>query len=196
LEGNYIFRLTVTDNAGAYSYDDVTVIVNNSTTPNTENKPVKVNIFGGYNGYTNVEWNNWNTSLSLSSSVFKYSDGTSSSITARLSGQNSISDNGSSYTITMAPKEVGRHTSYSTSNRTLTLSGLQNRTYTLEIYASRSGLTNNTTRFTVGSNSIDILTGNNYTNKAIFSFTPVNGAVTVNIIRLNSYNYINGFVLR
>jgi hypothetical protein len=193
IQGTYVFRLKVTDNAGATDSDDMTVTVNSST---SGNKAVKVNLYGGAYPYSNGEWNNWNTSSSLSSSALKFSDGTSSTVTARLSGQNSVADNSSSYPITMAPREVGRHASVSSTNRTLTLSGLQNRPYTLEIYASRSGSTTNTTRFSVGSTTVDISTSNNYSRKAIFSFTPVNGTVTVNIARLNSYNYINGFVLQ
>lgn len=197
VQGTYTFRLTVKDNSGATDTDDINVVVNGSssnTTPVT--KYVKVNLFGGSNAYTNAEWNNWNTYSSLTSSTLKYSDGTASSVKASLSQQNSVSDNGSTYTITMAPKEVGRYASYSNTNRTLTISGLDNsKTYTLELYASRSGVSNNTTRFTVGSTSIDIKTDNNLDKKAVFTITPVNGTITVNLTKLNTYNYLNGFML-
>ena len=61
---------------------------------------------------------------------------------------------------------------------------------------SRNGPTNNTTRFTIGSTSIDILTDNNLSNKASFvSIVPSGGKITASISKLNAYNYLNGFVI-
>jgi uncharacterized repeat protein (TIGR03803 family) len=159
-------------------------------------KYIKVTLYGGINPYNNSEWNNWN-SYSLSSGNLKYSDGSSSSVSAAISQQSGIADNGPSYNSTMAPVEVMRYASYSTATRTLTISGLDNsKTYNLELYASRNGATNNTTRFTIGSTSIDILTDNNLSNKASFvSTVPSGGKITVNISKLNAYNYLNGFVI-
>jgi pimeloyl-ACP methyl ester carboxylesterase len=198
-QGTYTFRLTVKDNSGATDTDDVNVVVNGSSTtppPPSGTRTIKVNVFGGSNAYTNTEWNNWNTSSSLASTTFKYSDGTASSVKATLSQQNAVSDNGTSYTITMAPKEVGRYASYSNTTRTLSISGLDNtKTYTLELYASRAGTSNNTTRFTVGATSVDIKTDNNLDKKAVFTVTPVNGTITVNLTKLNTYNYLDGFAL-
>src|SRR4029078_72542 len=83
------------------------------------------------------------------------------------------------------------------SNRTLTISGLDNsKTYSLEIYASRVGSSNNTTRFAIGASSVDVKTDDNINTKAAFAaVTPTGGQITVNITKLNSYNYINGFML-
>ncbi|MBO9572198.1 MAG: T9SS type A sorting domain-containing protein [Chitinophagaceae bacterium] len=193
VQGTYVFRLGVYDNQGAFSFDEVTVTVNPAP---SSTKHVKVNLYGGVNPYNHPEWNNWN-SYSFSSGTLKYSDGTSSPISAALSQQSGIADNGTTYNATMAPVEVVRYASYSTSNRTLTISGLDNsKTYNLELYASRNGATNNTTRFTISSTSIDILTDNNLSNKASFtSIVPSGGKITVNISKLNAYNYLNGFVL-
>lgn len=201
VEGSYTFRLTVTDNTGATGVDDVNVVVSAAPTTeppgNTASKFVKVNVFGGANAYSNSEWNNWNTFSSLTMSNLKYSDGTTSSIRAVLSQQNSVSDNGSGYTITMAPKEVGRYASYSTTTRTLTISGLDNsKTYNLELFASRNGVSNNTTRMVTGGRTVDVLTDNNLDTKAAFtSLVPSNGSIVVTISKLNSYNYLNGFIL-
>jgi hypothetical protein len=198
VQGTYTFRLTVTDNQGASISDDVNVVVNGTSTPPPPSaaKFVKVNVFGGSNAYANTEWNNWNTS-SLSSGSLKYSDGVASTVSATLSQQSGVSDNGTTLNFTMAPKEVVRYASYSTSNRTLTISGLDNsKTYNLELYASRSGTSNNTSRFTVGGVNRDILTDNNTANAASFSsLTPSGGQIIISISKLNSYNYINGFTL-
>ena len=196
-QGTYTFRLTATDNKGGASTDDINVVVNSSTTPPvTTSKLVKVNLYNGSNAYSNSEWNNWNTTSTLSSGNLKYNDGTASTVNAAIS-QNGVSDNGASYASTMAPAEVIRYASYSTSSRTLTITGLDDtKTYDLELYASRSGATNNTTRFTIGSTALDVKTDNNQSNKAAFTALVSNGGkITIAIDRLNTYNYLNGFVL-
>jgi hypothetical protein len=203
VQGTYTFRITVKDNAGATTSDDLNVTVNAAVTnpnptpvPNTSVKYVKVNMFGDSNPYTNSEWNNWN-SYNLSSPTFKYSNGTASAISAKLSAQSGISDNGPTYSSTLAAKEVIRYASYATSNRTLTFSGLDNaKTYDLEFYASRSGVTNNTTRYIIGSKTIDVISDNNSTNKALFTgIKPTSGQIVVTVNKLLNYNYINGFIL-
>ena len=199
-EGTYTFRFTATDNLGATSSDDINIVVNGTTTtppPTGGIKYVKTQLFGGSNGYTSAEWNKWNVSSSLSSGSFKYSDGTTSSINAVLSQQNSVSDNGTNLNYTMAPKEAVRYASYSTSTRTLTISGLNDaKTYDLEMYASRTGITNNTTRFTLTTGIVDIRTDNNTGNKALFSAVrSVGGTITITISKLNAYNYLNGFTI-
>jgi len=163
----------------------------------TTTKYIKVNFYGGSNPSSDQQWNNWNTFSSLSSGSLKYSDGTASSISASLSQQSSVSDNGPSYSTSLAPQDVIRYASYSTSNRTLTISGLDNsKTYNLELYASRSGATNNTTRFVIGSTTVDVKTDNNTSTKASFnSLVPSNGQITISISKLNTYNYINALML-
>ncbi|MBO9684317.1 MAG: T9SS type A sorting domain-containing protein [Flavisolibacter sp.] len=197
IQGTYTFRLTVTDNQGATAYDDVNITVNAAAATSSPAKYIKVNVYGGSNAYTDAQWNNWNVASSLSSGTFKYSDGTSSAVSATLSQQSGVADNGPSYTATMTPGEVIRYASYSTSNRTLTISGLDNsKTYNLELYASRSGASNNTTRFTIGSTSVDIKTDDNTSTKAAFtSLVPSNGQITISLSKLNTYNYINGWML-
>jgi hypothetical protein len=97
----------------------------------------------------------------------------------------------------MAPAEVLRYTSYSTSARTLTFSGLSTtKTYSLELYASRAN-TGNSTTFTINGTAVTILTDNNKTNKAIFNgLTPTaGGQLVVSIANVNAYNYLNGLIL-
>lgn len=193
-EGSYVFQLAATDDSSATSSDEVQITVLPEL---VGGKQIKVNIYGGMNAYNDSEWNNWNTSSSLTSNLFRYNDGTSSTVRGTLSNQQGVSDNGTPYPVTMAPVEVGRYASNASVNRIFTLSGLDNaKTYTLEIFCSRKGSTTNTSRFTYNGTTIDINATNNYSNIASFRVTPVNGNATVNIARINTYNYINGFILK
>jgi dienelactone hydrolase len=199
--GIYIFRLTVTDNKGSMAFDEVKITVNAVVTPPPPPVPgttkyINVNINNG-TSYSNTAWNNWNVLSSMSSAAFKYADGTASTVKAVLNAQTNIADNSTSYPVTMCPAEVGRFASYHTANRTLTITGLTaGKTYNLELFASRNGATNNKTRFSVGSQSVDIVTDNNMANKAVFtSLVPANGQIVVAVTKLTNYNYINGFTI-
>jgi hypothetical protein len=70
------------------------------------------------------------------------------------------------------------------------------KTYNLELYASRAK-TGNSTVFSVGTSSVTILTDNNKTVKASFTNLKANssGQLLVSIKNLNTYNYLNGFIL-
>jgi hypothetical protein len=200
VQGTYVFRVTVKDNDNATSFADVSIIVNAAELPPGTNRYVRVNIYGGSNAYNNAAWNDWNVGGNtnpLASGLFKYDDGTTSGISAVLSNQSLVSDNGSGYGTTMCPSAVGRTASYYTATRTLTISGLDNsKQYSLELYASRNSTASGVSRFTVGSNSVDIATDNNFSNKASFvSLTPSGGKIVVSIAKLNNFNYVNGFVL-
>ncbi|RYF98884.1 MAG: T9SS type A sorting domain-containing protein, partial [Chitinophagaceae bacterium] len=97
----------------------------------------------------------------------------------------------------MAPAEVLKTVSYSSTNRVLVLSGLAaNKYYDLELYSSRRNGTNST-QFTVGGQSQVVDGNNNFTNKAQFQNLQANssGQLSVAINRVNTFNYINGFTL-
>ncbi len=193
--GTYTFRLTVTDNDGATAFDDVAVVVN-AALPPEGTKYVKVNLFGGTNPYANAEWNNWNVSGSLNSGILNYSTSTASPISAVIS-KHTLSDNGSTYGGGMAPPEVLRYSSYTNTARTLTFSGLSTtKTYNLELYASRNN-TGNSTVFAINGTSVTVLTDKNLTVKASFvDLSPsAQGQLVISISNLNSYNYLNGFIL-
>ncbi|RYZ53837.1 MAG: T9SS type A sorting domain-containing protein, partial [Sphingobacteriales bacterium] len=190
--GIYDFELQVTDNSGATAKDAVRISVNPAA---GTTRQLKVNVYSGsYPAGTG--WNNWNVQSNLTLSNTKFADGSSSGITASLNISNAVADNGNGYPVTMCPVEVGRTTSYSTVARYLTVSGLDNsKKYELEIYSSRAG-TGNTTRFSIGSTNINVVSSSNYGNKALFTnLTPGSGQIRVTIERLNTYNYINGFIL-
>lgn len=210
--GTYTFRLTVTDNRGATGFDDVKVVVNNAvvTPPPADNPPptgstgkaVKVKIYNSANPYNNAEWNNWSIpsggATNMTSAAFKYSDGTSSSIKAALSQTTGTADNGATYGGGVAPAEVLRHTSYSTMGRTLKFTGLTpGKKYTIQLFASRSGTQVNSTKYTVGSVKDTVYTTNNKSEESVFSNVAAStaGEISVMIERLNTYNYINGFII-
>ena len=200
VQGTYVFSLKVTDNQGATATDNVTVTVG-TTAPPATTKYIKVNLYGGTNPYTNSEWNNWNVSTgtsNLSSGSLKYSDGSSSSISAVLSSSVGVVDNGSGYGSGMAPAQVLRYTSYSQSQRTITFSGLvASRAYKLEFYASRAANQNETTIFSSGTASATVSTYNNYNTKANLSNLVANsqGRIVITIRDGRDYNYLNGFML-
>jgi hypothetical protein len=157
-----------------------------------------VRVFGGANAYGSTEWNNWNVTASLTAPAFKYSDATASSVTAALSHSTSIYDNGTTYGSGMAPAEVLRYTSGSNTARTLTFSGLApNKTYNLELYASRNSNSGYTTAFTAGGTTVTVATFQNLANKASFvNLTPTaGGQLVVNIKNNHVYSYLNGFTL-
>jgi poly(3-hydroxybutyrate) depolymerase/lysophospholipase L1-like esterase len=191
--GSYQFELTVTDDSSASDTD--TVLLNVNEAPPITQKFIKVNMYGGSTP-AGSGWNNWNITSSLNSPALLYSDGTTSLITARMNVTSSVSDNGANYQVTMCPLEVGRTASYSTATRTLTISGLDNaRKYNLEVYASRAS-TGNSTRFSIGTTNITILTDYNSSNKAVFSnLSPSAGQIQLTVSRLNTWNYLNGFIL-
>jgi hypothetical protein len=160
-------------------------------------KSLKVNLYGGANPYNNPEWNNWNVVNSLNSGVLKYTDASSAPITAALSQSNGIFDNGSAYGGIMAPPEVLRYTSSSGITRTLTFSGLSSsKTYSLELYASRSN-TGNASIFIANGNSITVVTDHNKANSASFvNLAPDgDGKLVITIKKTSNYNYLNGFTL-
>jgi hypothetical protein len=125
-----------------------------------------------------------------------YSDNTTSAIHATIT-RNAIADNGAVYGGTMAPAGVLRYTSGATEERTLTLSGLSaDKTYSLELYASRDNKSN-ATIFTLNGTAITIVTDSNTTAKALFTNLKASaaGQLVLGIKGLNDYNYLNGFIL-
>jgi poly(3-hydroxybutyrate) depolymerase len=173
-----------------------------TATTATTLKTVRVNIYGGTNAYSNTAWNNWNVGTdhlyNRNSGTLKYSDGTASAITALLSYTQRIGDNTSTYGSGMAPAGVLRYTSYATTSRSLTISGLSTgKTYNIELYASRNTHESERTTFTINGLTRTITTYNNLTNKAAFTNLNPNsqGQIKVTLASTSTYNYINGFTL-
>jgi poly(3-hydroxybutyrate) depolymerase len=209
-EGKTVWEWLYQFDRGSASYPDLHATLNTTDTlpqlstaiasnTATAAKSINVNLFGGTNSYTNTAWNNWNmgtaTASTITSALFKYSDGTASGVGAVLSYTKSISDNGVSYGSGMAPAEVLRYASLSDVARTLQFKGLSAlKKYSIELYATRAAAGNSTV-FTVNGVSQTIYTYNNLTNKAVFTgIAPTTaGTITVNIASANTYNYINGF---
>jgi hypothetical protein len=181
---------------GATASDDVAITVNTAT---AVTKNISVNIYSATNAYTNSAWNNWSiktkSANNITSTAFKYSDGTASTVSATLSNSSGIADNGATYGSGMAPAPVLRYTSYYTGNRTLTIKGLSlSKTYNVELYASRN-VSGSSTIFTINGVSQTIATYNNLTNKALFTNLSANssGQLVINIAKTGSFNCINGF---
>jgi chitodextrinase len=194
VQGSYIYQLTVRDDQGTVKTDTMTVTVNNGIVT----RMINVNVYGGTNPYVNTQWNNWSVG-SGSSPVFTYADATASGVTALLSINESVVDNGATYGGVMAPAPVLRYTSYCEVSRTLTLSGLKTAaTYNIELYASRSSNAGQLSVFQVaGQVSDTIASFNNLTNKAVFNGLKANtsGKIVITIATPTGYNYLNGFAI-
>ncbi|MDB5202084.1 MAG: hypothetical protein JWQ27_1493 [Ferruginibacter sp.] len=194
--GVYNFQLQVTDNAGATATATTQVTVN-AATVTTTGKAIRVNIYGGSNGYSDVKWNNWNVAANVTSATFLYEDRTPSTVKALLSGDNRIVDNGSNYasSATVQPGNVLRYNSANTSMRTVTLTGLTpGKVYNLEFYASRAS-TGNKTEYAIGNLKDTISTDNNINDYANFKgISPdASGKIEVVMNRIGVWNYIAGF---
>ncbi|RYY19047.1 MAG: T9SS type A sorting domain-containing protein, partial [Chitinophagaceae bacterium] len=213
VSGSYTFRLTVTDNRGGTASDEVKVTVNNAVVvppptspvnppPSGSGRYIKVNLYNGSNAYNNAEWNNWTVATAgatnITSSSLKYSDGGSSTVKAILSQTTGTADNAANYGGGVAPAEVLRHTSYSTMGRTLKFTGLTaGKQYNVEFFASRAGATVNRTVFIIGNLKDTVLTSNNKNESAIFNSITASssGEINISISRLNTYTYLNGFII-
>jgi hypothetical protein len=194
IQGVYLFQLKVTDNAGATATATTQVVV---TLAASAGKAIRVNLFGGSNPFTDTKWNNWNIAGGMNSANFLYEDRTTSTVKASLAGDVMVVDNGTGYAAnaTMPAPTVLRYNSASTSQRDLTIKGLNpSKKYTLEFYASRKS-TGNKTLFVIGNRQDTINTDNNATDYALFTDLVSNssGSITVNISRIGVWNYISGF---
>jgi hypothetical protein len=199
--GTYLLSLTATDSLGTTVADSVYVVVSPVPPPSL----INVRIYGGDNPFKNTAWNNWNVGTgartNMNSTAFKYADGTVSPVTAVLSAQDNVSDNGSPYkpTATMCPDTVLRYCSYSSVSRTLTINGLNNtHIYNLSLYASRLRTDGQRTKFTIGSTTITILTDGNATSPANFTNVAPSsaGSIVVTIANMTNYSYLNGFTIK
>ncbi|MEP7250799.1 MAG: PKD domain-containing protein [Ginsengibacter sp.] len=197
--GTYTVRLTITDNGGLSATADVIITVLGSQVvapPSTNGKAIHVNIYDGKTPYNNSQWNNWDVNASLTSSKFTYDDNSSSGVYAYLSGQLRIINNGSNYssTATTCPPQVLQYNSLTTSDRDLTIYGLDNsKQYRVELYASRAVAINDT-RFVIGNISDTISVAYNVDDFAKFdNVTPSGGRISVSIQRLGTWQYIAGF---
>lgn len=198
--GSYSFRLAVLNNEGLTEADTVVVLV---ASPPPTIPPILVNIFGGTNPFNNAAWNNWNCISSAGNSgALKFSDGTNSSIVARLSQSDGIGDNGANYSGSLAPAEVLRYTSHAGGpSRTLTISGLNPAlSYDFQFFGSRLRTDDQRTTYTIGTTSVTIATDNNRTNAAsFFGIKPnASGGVVVTLTRPSNriFTYLNGFSIQ
>jgi hypothetical protein len=196
--GTYNFLLTATDNHGLTASSTVSVTVDASI-PSGSPGVIQVDLYGGTNPYGNAAWNDWNaagaTASPVTSSPFTYSNGSPSPVTATLNFEQGIADNGANYGGTIAPPAVLRYCSYSSQRRSLVISNIPSSSVSLSLYGSRAS-EGNETIYTIGSTSETLVTDNNLINASVFSNVPVsNGQIIIQMDKIGSFNYLNGFTL-
>ncbi len=195
--GNYIFRLKVTDNAGLSATDDVQI---NVIAGVTNTKSIKVNVVNAGIIFNNAQWNNWNPVANVNSAIFKYEDGTASTVFVNLLQGGNFSDNGANYmpSATGCPPEVLRINSMHTIQRTLTVSGLNpSKTYNFEFYGSRGFTSSSRSIFRTGTKADTITTDFNANDVArLNDITPDNtGRIIFTLSIAGSYHYMAGFTI-
>ncbi len=180
--------------AGAYEYNQGTPAP--PPPPPASTKAIHVNIYDGKIPYDNSQWNNWNVNSSLSSGVFLYDDNSKSAVSASLSSNRGIVNNGSNYApgAISCPPPVLQLNTISKLDRNLIISGLDNnRQYRVELYAARANLVN-ATAFIIGNASDTITILNNVNDFAKFNnVSPTNGKINVTIKALIDWQYLAGF---
>lgn len=201
VQGVYSFELSVTDNSGhtASARQQVTVQPAPIPIPTpASGKTLRVNLFNGQLPYVNSQWNNWYPQANVSSSLFKYEDGTASTISVAMPQGGNFSDNGLNYaaTATMCPPEVLRIASMHTITRIFTVSGLNPaKQYSFEFFASRGYASGSKTIFSAGGVADTINTDFNTTDFAkLQNLTPAsNGKIAFTLRSIGSYNYFSAF---
>ena len=196
--GVYLFNLSASDSRNLTVF--ATAQINVIPPPTVGNRLLNVQLYGNNDPYVNTAWNNWNVASTLSSPKLNYSDGTPSNLSAVLSAQTAVADNGTNYvTVTMCPPKVGRYASYysNSGGRTLTISGLDStKVYRLDLFATRYN-PNLTTIFATAGRSMTIPTYDNTDSIATFdNLTPAaGGKLVVTITHGQYYDYLNGFTI-
>lgn len=191
VSGTYIFRVTVTDDDGGESFQDITIVVLPVSASGAAMK-YRVNIYGGTNPILTDNWNNWNTTAGGINNIID-TTGAETNINATISSQLSVLTN-TLVTGVMCPDTVLLYTSYSTGARTITLSGLEaDALYTIEFYCSRTSGNSYTTIGQAG-NDKQVLVLNNTTNTIEFTdMTPTTNQISFNLS--GAPHYVNGFTL-
>lgn len=195
--GIYTFRLSATDNNNATSSADVTITVNSA---NVQTRTINVNLYSNSGPYNNAAWNNWEFRLNPTSAPFKYTDGSTSTITSSVRSGMDYALHSNYITLPMCPNEVGQYalkTTWGQNTFNDTLKGLNNsKLYDLYFYSSHPSGFAEYTRYVIGNDSVDINNNNNTTTAATFlNVVPVNGMIVVKIVAVNFIGYVEGFTL-
>src|SRR5690606_15876360 len=144
-------------------------------------------------------WNNWPFDYTGNTGYLNYEDGRLGQVSAALTGDRRIIDNGAGYaaTTTVVNPIVLRHNSAATSQRTLSLTGLKpGKVYDFEFFASRASR-GNATVFTLQKQKDTIVTDNNINDVARFNNIVVDasGKLEITLSRIGVWNYLAGFII-
>ncbi len=197
--GIYMYTFTVTDNYGTTDTDSVIINVLAAPVNTQTGNTIRVNLYGGRNASTTALWNNnWN--VNVSSGYFVNESNAITNVQARFSSSVSVQDNGATYGTgaTICPADVLRYNATATSNRSISIYGLNPaKTYSIEFFGS-SNILGNKTVFQIGKTKITLNTDNNISTSALFAgVVPTStGSVKVSVLRTGTYINVAGFIIK
>lgn len=190
------FLFSATDNNGATSSATMSVTIVDQTQIPAKSANIDL---GGLVTTKLPSWSSYDTRNGAvpnfnSPTPIKYTDGTVSGMNFNITNSEKISDNGATVHYTMAPDTVCRYTTYSTVNRVLTITGV-NQSVNLIFYCNRSNTTVTSQTIIVGGQSKDIQTNLNTANAVTFlSVQPSpEGVIVINFNVKQGGIYLDGW---
>jgi hypothetical protein len=162
---------------------------------------VRINPSNFPDNFSNSMWNNWKMKgigyLRDTSSAFIDMFGNQTTVRAIMSNDGTGFDNGVKYSSNapLTQDSVLRKGIYISEAGTVTLTSLNDSSvFSISLYASRDRTDSQSTIFSVGNQSITILTDKNLTKAATFNnIAPTKGKIVVTFKQLKAYGYLNGF---
>ena len=203
VEGNYTFKLSVSDNQGLTGFDEVKVSVNPGSTYNPSGSSVSINFTNNLKATS--PWNNSasNPYVNKTISNLNDSDGKTTSISLTFLTSWGGAGTNSSASGALYPQNVAKSYYWTASplKESLKLSGLdKNMKYSFVFFASRNGSGLRNTDYTIGNKTVTLDATNNSTNTVQISEVAPNssGEVIIYVSRgaNSTFGYINALVIR
>ena len=202
-QGSYTFKLTVSDNNGLKSSDDVNVSVNSGPSYIPSEKLISINFNNGYN--QSSPWNNTASNPYMNKKLTNLKDSEGKTTSVSLTFLSSWGGTGTNSTASdnLYPHNINKtyYWTASPGKETLKLSGLdKNLKYDIVFFASRNGSGNKNTDYTIGSEKVTLNASNNTSNTVEIGGVSPNSAgevfIYVNKGSQSAFGYLNSMVIK